>query len=166
MAWRDPFEVLGVTRTASSAEVRRAFRKKALAHHPDRNGGSPEAAAKFREAKEAYEAIREGKTHPPRPRPRPNPDAEGVGTDFSKYSYEELLEELRRRGGWDYSEVGDPDAGASGGYTSGVPDLKDAHLCTKCRGIGELARSRGYIMFMVACPACGNQKVKTSPPNR
>lgn len=56
MATRDFYEILGVSKSATSAEIKRAYRKKALEHHPDRNK-STEAEAKFKEINEAYEVL-------------------------------------------------------------------------------------------------------------
>jgi molecular chaperone DnaJ len=57
MSKRDFYEVLGVSKTAEAAEIKKAFRKKAMKLHPDRNPGDKEAEAKFKEAKEAYEIL-------------------------------------------------------------------------------------------------------------
>ena len=57
MAERNPYEVLGVGRQASDGEIKRAFRKLARQHHPDRNQGDAAAEAKFKEVQSAYEAI-------------------------------------------------------------------------------------------------------------
>jgi molecular chaperone DnaJ len=54
---RDYYEVLGVQRTSDEAELKSAFRKLAMKHHPDRNGGSAEATAKFKEINEAYTIL-------------------------------------------------------------------------------------------------------------
>jgi len=54
---RDYYEVLGVDRSATREEIRRAFRKLALQYHPDRNPGDKEAERKFKEAAEAYEVL-------------------------------------------------------------------------------------------------------------
>ena len=57
MAKRDYYEVLGVNRDADEETVKRAYRKLAMKHHPDRNSGNPDAENKFKEAKEAYEIL-------------------------------------------------------------------------------------------------------------
>lgn len=54
---RDYYEILGVERTASEDEIKKAFRQAALKHHPDRNGGDPHAEGRFKEAAEAYEVL-------------------------------------------------------------------------------------------------------------
>ena len=54
---RDYYEVLGVSREASTDEVKKAYRQAALKYHPDRNRDDPDAEAKFKEAAEAYEVL-------------------------------------------------------------------------------------------------------------
>lgn len=54
---RDYYEVLGVSKTATAEELKKAYRKKAIQYHPDRNPDNPEAEAKFKEAAEAYEVL-------------------------------------------------------------------------------------------------------------
>ena len=57
MAKRDYYEVLGLERTASEADLKSAFRKLAVKWHPDKNAGDPEAEGKFKEANEAYQVL-------------------------------------------------------------------------------------------------------------
>ena len=57
MAKRDFYQILGVERTASADEIKKAYRKLALQFHPDRNPGNKEAEEKFKEAAEAYEVL-------------------------------------------------------------------------------------------------------------
>ncbi|MCU0833458.1 MAG: molecular chaperone DnaJ [Chromatiaceae bacterium] len=56
MSKRDYYEVLGVSRNASEADIKKAYRRLAMKYHPDRNAG-PEAAEQFKEAKLAYEVL-------------------------------------------------------------------------------------------------------------
>ena len=56
-AKRDYYEVLGVERSAAEQDIKSAYRKLAMQHHPDRNPGNPEAEEKFKEASEAYSVL-------------------------------------------------------------------------------------------------------------
>lgn len=57
MSKRDYYEVLGVAKSASAEEIKKAYRKVAMQHHPDRNPGDKSAEEKFKEAAEAYEIL-------------------------------------------------------------------------------------------------------------
>lgn len=56
---RDYYEVLGVSKTANAEDLKKAFRKQAMQHHPDRNPGDKEAEHKFKEVNEAYDILRD-----------------------------------------------------------------------------------------------------------
>ena len=57
MSKRDYYETLEVSRDASTSELKKAFKKKAMKFHPDRNPDNPQAAEKFKEAAEAYDVL-------------------------------------------------------------------------------------------------------------
>src|SRR5688572_10844614 len=54
---RDYYEVLGVAKNASEADIKKAYRKLALQYHPDKNPDDKQAEEKFKEAAEAYEVL-------------------------------------------------------------------------------------------------------------
>ena len=57
MSKRDYYEILGVSRDADEAEIKKAYRKLAMKYHPDRNPDDHTAEAQFKEVKEAYEVL-------------------------------------------------------------------------------------------------------------
>ena len=83
MAKRDYYEVLGVGRSASTDEIKKAYRKMAMQYHPDRNPGNKDAEEKFKEAAEAYEVLGE----PEKRRRYDQFGHEGMrGTDFRGFT--------------------------------------------------------------------------------
>ncbi len=59
MAKRDYYEVLGVSKSATADEIKKAYRRLAMKHHPDRNAEDTKAEDRFKEAKEAYEVLKD-----------------------------------------------------------------------------------------------------------
>ena len=96
---RDYYEVLGVAKTATNDEIKKAYRKLAMQYHPDRNPGNKEAEEKFKEATEAYEILSDEKK-------RAQYDQfgfQGVHSDFA---------DAYGRGGFDFSSM----FGGAGGF--------------------------------------------------
>ena len=54
---QDFYDILGINKNASEAEIKKAYRKQAIKHHPDKNPGDQQAEAKFKQAAEAYEIL-------------------------------------------------------------------------------------------------------------
>jgi len=59
MAKRDYYEVLGVSKSATAGEIKKSYRRLAMKHHPDRNADDEHAETRFKEAKEAYEVLKD-----------------------------------------------------------------------------------------------------------
>jgi molecular chaperone DnaJ len=59
MSKRDYYEILGISKNASADEIKKSYRKLAMQYHPDRNPNNKEAEAKFKEATEAYEVLKD-----------------------------------------------------------------------------------------------------------
>ncbi len=59
MAKKDYYNILGIQKNATSEEIKKAFRKLAMQHHPDRNSGDKSAEVKFKELNEAYEILKD-----------------------------------------------------------------------------------------------------------
>lgn len=117
MAKRDYYEVLGVSRNASDADIKKAYRTLAKQHHPDVNNGDANAEAKFKEIGEAYEVLSD-----PQKRAR----------------YDQVGHETPGMGGADPSGFG----GFSGGFGGGLEDLIDAFFGGGMGG-GATQRRRG-----------------------
>ncbi len=111
MARRDYYEVLGVSRSASEKDIKKAYRKLARKYHPDINPGSKEAEAKFKEISEAYEVL----GHPEKRKQydRFGHSAFHAGADQGRtYTYSTDfggvdLDDLFGRGGHGFSGFGD-----------------------------------------------------------
>ncbi len=73
----DYYQILGVARTATEEEIKKAYRKLAMQYHPDRNPGDKEAETKFKQVQEAYDTLfdvnKRARYNGSRPQPKPKP---------------------------------------------------------------------------------------------
>jgi molecular chaperone DnaJ len=180
MAKRDYYEVLEVTREVTEIELKAAFRKQAMKHHPDRNAGNKDAEAKFKEVNEAYEALKD-------PQKRAAYDrfghaafeqggagggfGGGAGGGFGSFSdiFNDIFEDLAGRGRG-RSNSGGRERGADLRYNMEI-GLDDAFngktatikiptsiACEACSGSGAKAGSKPK-----TCPTCaGHGRVRAT----
>ncbi len=176
MAKRDYYEVLGVSRDASSDEIKKAYRKLAMKYHPDRNPGDKSAENKFKEAAEAYEVLHDSEKRQRYDR-FGHEAVSGSGQQFS--NFEDIFSHFSDifggggsifdgifggMGGGGFSTRSGMRAGASlkcrvnitfeeaaFGCTKTI-ELKRHELCDKCHGSGASHGSKPR-----TCPVCGGR---------
>jgi molecular chaperone DnaJ len=104
MSKRDYYEILGVTRTVTEVELKVAYRKLAMQHHPDRNPGDAECEHKFKELSEAYDVLKDGDKRAAYDRfghaafEQGGGGAHGFGADFA-HTFSDIFEDLFGMGG-------------------------------------------------------------------
>jgi curved DNA-binding protein len=120
MAKRDYYEVLGVKKDAAEEEIKKAFRRLAMKHHPDRNPGNKQAEERFKEINEAYAVLSDKKK-------RQQYDQFGPSGFSQRYSQEDIfrgfdISEMLRDLGFSFGRAG---AGSRRGRTQygGFDDL-------------------------------------------
>jgi molecular chaperone DnaJ len=188
---RDYYEVLGVTRDADDDTLKKAYRKLAMQYHPDRNVGDHEAEAKFKEATEAYEVLRD----PPKRQLYDrygHQGLEGVAMpNFGGESVMDLFGELfggvfaggRRgpRGGRDLQMTVEIDlveafrgvrkeirvpreetCSDCGG--SGARCGTQPAACRRCGGRGVVLQGQGFFRIQQTCGSCGGRGVVIPDP--
>ncbi len=166
MAKRDYYDILGVGRNANADELKKAYRKLAKVHHPDRNPGDKEAEHKFKQVSEAYEALKDGEKRAAYDRLGHAAFQQGAGGGFDfnfTSSFADVFDDLfgdfvgGRRGGQRGAQRGGDlrynleitleEAFRGKRATIRVPTLV---TCDACGGSGAAGGSRP-----VACTTCG-----------
>ena len=180
---RDYYDILGVAKGADDETIKKAYRKLAMQHHPDRNVGDAEAEEKFKEAAEAFEVLRD-------PHKRQRYDryghaglADNMGTrshgtgdlhdivrDFfgmfgnamEQSSVSDLQVTLHTdllsvsRGGKQKIKVTRAELCLNCKGSGARPGTRPSR-CARCKGHGVLLQGRGFFSVQVACDACGGR---------
>src|SRR6187455_2705345 len=192
MAKRDYYEILGVARDASEADVKKAYRRLAMKHHPDRNPGDPEAEAHFKEAKEAYEALSDKDKRAAYDRfghagVQGGPGGGGFGGGGDVFG--DIFGGGRRGGrsqvfrGADLRydlELTLEQAVAGDSITLDLPAQVECTRCTgkgaepgsqpitckTCNGLGHVRVAQGFFSIQQTCPSCGGAGATIDKPCR
>ena len=170
MSKRDYYEVLGVSRTSTEVELKAAFRKLAMQHHPDRNPGDNECVHKFKELNEAYDVLKDGDKRAAYDRfghaafEHGSGGGHGFGADFAS-SFADIFEDLfgmggggRRGGGRGQGrERGSDlrynmDISLNDAFTGKTAQLRipTSVICEACSGTGAKAGTKPKV-----CATCG-----------
>jgi len=170
MAKRDYYEILGVQRTATDAELKAAFRKLAMQHHPDRNPGDKDCEHRFKELNEAYDVLKDGDKRAAYDRfghaafeHGAGGGAHGFGADFAS-TFADIFDDLFGMGGRRGGRASGRERGADLRYNMEI-SLEEAFTgktaqvriptsvtCEACSGTGAKAGTRPR-----ACATCGGQ---------
>jgi molecular chaperone DnaJ len=162
-AVRDPYEVLGVGRSATGSEIRSAFRRLAAEHHPDRNPGDPAAQARFTELNGAYQILGDDQKRAAFDRFGPAAFERGAGnapdfSDLGSLGLDGLFGDLLGAFGIRTGDRGDVRQKLSVSFEEAVLGcLKEVSYqrldcCGTCSGSGGEPGSR-----VATCAACGGR---------
>jgi molecular chaperone DnaJ len=156
-AKRDYYEVLGVARGASEDELKKAYRKLAMEHHPDRNPGNAEAEAKFKEATEAYEVLKDPDRRARYDRFGHEAAAPGMGGVDMNFDLADALRAFMRDFGGGGAGFEDLFGGSGGGRGANAvrrgQDLR-VRLKLSLEEIESGVKKRIQIKHKVACETC------------
>ncbi len=164
---RDYYEVLGVEKTASAEEIKKAYRKKAIQYHPDKNPGDKEAEEKFKEAAEAYEVLSD-------PQKRQRYDQFGHagmqgagGFSGGGMSMEDIFShfgDIFEGAGFDLGDIGEMFMGGRGGRSRGPRVRRGSDMRVKVRlTLEEIAKGcekKIKVRKLVQCKDCNGSGSK------
>jgi molecular chaperone DnaJ len=191
---RDYYEVLGVARDAPPAALKAAFRKLAMEHHPDRNGGCEESTGRFKELNEAYSVLSDAQKRAAYDRfGHAGVNGQGGGQPFHDVHdiFNEVFGDIfgrgqqRGRGGpargqdlrYDL-EISLEQAYAGAEVELNVPAALTCEpckgsgakpgttpvTCATCQGQGRVRASQGFFSIERTCPRCGGAGRVVSDP--
>src|SRR5580658_6427213 len=157
VAKRDYYETLGIARTANDAEIKTAFRKLAMKHHPDRNPGDKDCEHKFKELNEAYEVLKDGDKRAAYDRFGHAAFEQGGGGGRERgndvrYTMEISLEEAFAGKAAQVRMPTSVTCEVCSG--SGAKGGAKPKTCPTCAGHGKVRQTQGFFTLERTCPAC------------
>ena len=175
---KDYYKILGVDKSASQDEIKKAFRKLSVKWHPDRNNGSKEAEAKFKEIAEAYEVLGDEAKRKEYDNPKSKFEFHtNGGPDFAHMNMDDIFKHFHMRGNpfadFDFGFNQQQDKPIKGGnirinmkltleeVMNGCTKkirIKRFEPCTHCNGTGMTAESRRK-----TCKTCGGTGTAFDP---
>jgi molecular chaperone DnaJ len=144
----DLYELLGIGREASEAEIRRAYQKRARVLHPHLNPGDPEAAGRFEAVAGAFRLLSDPKQRAAYDRGPGDPSRGEDVLERARLEFDESFHGTTRRLRIERYESCATCSGS--GEVAAVPAA-----CSACRGTGQVRGRRGHMIFSRACGACG-----------
>jgi molecular chaperone DnaJ len=165
MSRRDYYEVLGVARDASDDDIKKAYRKIAFENHPDRNPGDKSAEARFKEATEAYEVLRDGSRRAQYDRFGHAGTGVGAGAgggppggfDFSGFDLADALRAFMRDFGGDMGGFEDLFGGAREGRTARAGSDLQVRLRLTLEEIASGVEKKIRVKHQRACTSCNGR---------
>ena len=154
----DYYDRLGVGRDASTEDVKKAYRKLALKYHPDRNEGSKEAEAKFKEVTEAYEVLRDPEKRTTYDRFGEQGLRGGPGTPgFGGFDFSDAIEVFMRDfGGFaGFEEIFGGRRGTGGGRGVGKGQTLRVRLPLNLKEVSTGVTKKIRVALLDSCANCG-----------
>src|SRR6185312_9752662 len=155
MAKRDYYKVLDVPKTATEAEIKKAYRRLAMKYHPDRNPNDREAEESFKEAKEACEVLSDAHKRATYDQyGHAGVEAASRGGRGGDLRYELVLDLSQAVFGHQVEVDVTRLAECETCHGSGAAKGSSPSTCDTCGGAGQVRVSQGFFQLQQTCPRC------------